>query len=124
MPDVRRILIVKLSAMGDVVHALPAVTYLRKAAPKAEIHWAVDTRFAELLEGNPGIATVVSLPIREWKGRPGSPSTWREAIHAVDMLRGGKYDLAIDLQGNIKSGVVTWLSGAPLRYGFPRETAR
>src|SRR5660397_280083 len=94
--------------MGDVVHALPAVTYLRKAAPKAEIHWAVDTRFAELLEGNPGIATVVSLPIREWKGRPGSPSTWREAIHAVDMLRGGKYDLAIDLQGNIKSGVVTW----------------
>ena len=124
MPDVRRILIVKLSAMGDVLHALPAVTYLRKAAPKAEIHWAVDTRFAELLDGNPGIAKVVSLPIREWKGRLGSPATWREAMHAADMLRGGKYDLAIDLQGNIKSGVVTWLSGAPLRYGFPREIVR
>ena len=124
VPDVRRILIVKLSAMGDVLHALPAVTYLRKAAPKAEIHWAVDTRFAELLDGNPGIAKVVSLPIREWKGRLGSPVTWREAMHAADMLRGGKYDLAIDLQGNIKSGVVTWLSGAPLRYGFPREIVR
>ncbi|HQT97381.1 MAG TPA: glycosyltransferase family 9 protein [Thermodesulfobacteriota bacterium] len=124
MPDVRRILIVKLSAMGDVVHALPAVTYLRKAAPKAEIHWAVDTRFAELLEGNPGIAKVVSLPIKEWKGNPGSPATWREARIAAEALRGGKYDLAIDLQGNIKSGVVTWLSGAPLRYGFPREIAR
>ncbi len=124
MPEVRRILIVKLSAMGDVVHALPAVTYLRKAAPKAEIHWAVDTRFAELLEGNPGISRVVSLPIREWKGRPGTPATWQEAIHAAGMLRDGKYDLAIDLQGNIKSGVVTWLSGAPLRYGFPREIAR
>ncbi|MHB1025475.1 MAG: glycosyltransferase family 9 protein [Desulfobacteria bacterium] len=124
MPDVRRILIVKLSAMGDVVHALPAVTYLRKEAPKAEIHWAVDTRFAELLEGNPGIGKVVSLPIREWKGRLGSPATWREAGDAVEALRGGKYDLAIDLQGNIKSGVVTYLSGAPLRYGFPRETAR
>jgi heptosyltransferase I len=122
--DVRTILIVKLSAMGDVVHALPAVTYLRKAAPKAEIHWAVDTRFAELLEGNPGIAKVVSLPIREWKGRLGTPATWREAIHAAGMLRDGKYDLAIDLQGNIKSGVVTYLSGAPLRYGFPREIAR
>ena len=122
--DVRRILIVKLSAMGDVLHALPAVPYLRKAAPKAEIHWAVDTRFAALLEGNPGIAKVVSLPIREWKGRPGSPATWREAIHAAGMLRGGRYDLAIDLQGNIKSGVVTYLSGAPLRYGFSRETAR
>ena len=110
--------------MGDVVHALPAVTYLRKAAPSAEIHWAVDTRFAELLEGNPGIAKVVSLPIREWKGRLGSPATWREAGNAAEALRGGKYDLAIDLQGNIKSGVVTYLSGAPLRYGFPRESAR
>ena len=124
MPDVRRILIVKLSAMGDVLHALPAVTYLRRAAPSAEIHWAVDTRFAELLEGNPGIAKVVSLPIREWKGRLGSRATWREAIDAAGALRGGKYDLAIDLQGNIKSGVVTYLSGAPLRFGFPRETAR
>ncbi|MBE0606022.1 MAG: glycosyltransferase family 9 protein [Deltaproteobacteria bacterium] len=124
MPDIRRILIVKLSAMGDVVHALPAVTYLRRAAPSAEIHWAVDTRFAELLEGNPGIAKVVSLPIREWKGRLGSPATWREARGGAEALRGGGYDLAIDLQGNIKSGVVTYLSGAPLRYGFPRETAR
>lgn len=124
MPDVRRILIVKLSAMGDVVHALSAVTYLRKAAPKAEIHWAVDTRFAELLEGNPGIAKVVPLPIREWKRRLGSPATWREVRNAAEALRGGEYDLALDLQGNIKSGVVTYLSGAPLRYGFPRETAR
>jgi len=124
VPDVRRILVVKLSAMGDVVHALPAVTYLRRAAPLAEIHWAVDTRFAELLEGNPGIAKVVSLPIKEWKGRLGSPATWREAGNAAETLRGGKYDLAIDLQGNIKSGVVMWLSGAPLRYGFPRGAAR
>jgi len=124
VPDARRILIVKLSAMGDVVHALPAVPYLRKAAPAAEIHWAVDTRFAPLLEGNPGIAKVVSLPIREWKRRPGSLATWMEAIHAAGMLREGKYDLAIDLQGNIKSGVVAYLSGAPLRYGFPREAAR
>ena len=124
MPDFRKILIVKLSAMGDIVHALPAVAFLRKAAPEAEIHWAVDTRFAELLEGNPGIAKVVSLPVREWKGRLGSPATWREARVAAEGLRGEKYDLAVDLQGNVKSGVVTYLSGAPLRYGFPRETAR
>jgi len=124
VPDVRRILIVKLSAMGDVVHALPVVSYLRRAAPSAEIHWAVDARFAGLLEGNPGIAKVVPMPIKEWKGRLGSPATWREAGNAAEALRGGKYDLAIDLQGNIKSGVVTYLSGASLRYGFPREIAR
>ena len=124
MPDVRRILIVKLSAMGDILHALPAVTYLRKAAPSAEIHWAVDTRFAELLEGNPGIAKVVSLPIREWKGRAVSPGTWRETLASARALRRERYDVAFDVQGNIKSGVVTWLSGAPLRYGFPGEIAR
>ncbi|HEX2720944.1 MAG TPA: glycosyltransferase family 9 protein [Candidatus Deferrimicrobium sp.] len=124
MPDVRRILIVKLSAMGDVVHALPVVSYLRRAAPSAEIHWAADARFTGLLEGNPGIAKVVPLPIKEWKDRLGSPATWREAGNAAKALRGGKYDLAIDIQGNIKSGVVTYLSGAPLRYGFPREAAR
>jgi len=115
---------VKLSAMGDVVHALPVVAYLRMAAPAAEIHWAVDARFAGILEGNPGLAKVVSLPIREWKGRLGSPAVWREAGDAAKALRGEGYDLAIDLQGNIKSGVVTYLSGAPLRYGFPREAAR
>jgi heptosyltransferase-1 len=124
VPDFRKILVVKLSAMGDVLHALPAATYLRGVAPSAEIHWAVDARFAELLEGNPGIAKVIPLPIKEWKGRVGSPATWREAGTAAKALRGGKYDLAIDLQGNIKSGVVTYLSGAPLRYGFPRETVR
>lgn len=124
MPDFRRILVVKLSAMGDVVHALPLIPYLRRAAPSAEIHWAVDARFAGLLEGNPGIAKVVPLPVKEWKGRVGSPGTWREALAAACALRRERYDVAFDVQGNIKSGVVTWLSGAPLRYGFPGEVAR
>jgi heptosyltransferase-1 len=124
VPDYRRILVVKLSAMGDVVHALPLIPYLRRAAPSAEIHWAVDARFTGLLERNPGIAKVVPLPIKEWKGRAGSPGTWREVLAAAGALRGERYDIAFDVQGNIKSGVVTWLSGAPLRYGFPREIAR
>jgi lipopolysaccharide heptosyltransferase I len=119
-----RILIVKLSAMGDVVHALPAVAYLRDRLPSAEIHWAVDARFAELLEGHPGIDTVVPLPIRGWKGRAASATTWREVAAAAARLRRVRYDIAFDVQGNIKSGVVTFLSGAPLRYGFPRGAAR
>jgi len=124
MADFRRVLIVKLSALGDVLHALPAVPYLLRAAPGTEIHWAVDRRFADLLQGNPGISKVIPLPIREWKGRIGSVGTWREALAAAKALRDGRYDAAFDVQGNLKSGVVAFLSGAPLRYGFDRAGAR
>jgi heptosyltransferase-1 len=124
VPDFRRILIVKLTALGDILHALPAVTYLRGHAPSAEIHWAVDARFADLLKGAPGIARVVPLPIKEWRDRAWSPAAWKGAFGAVTLLRRERYDVAFDIQGNIKSGVVTCLSGAPVRYGFSRETAR
>jgi heptosyltransferase-1 len=67
---------------------------------------------------------VVPLPIRDWKGKAGSPATWREARHAVRALRREGYDAAFDIQGNIKSGLVTWLSGAPARVGFDREGVR
>lgn len=124
MFEARRILIVKLSSMGDVLHALPAAAFLRDKAPSAEIHWAVDARFAELLDGNRCISKVVPLPLKEWKGRAGDPSTWSEALAAVSAMRRQRYDAAFDVQGNIKSGVVTFLSGAPVRYGFPRDAAR
>ncbi|MEW6721364.1 MAG: glycosyltransferase family 9 protein [Thermodesulfobacteriota bacterium] len=124
MLDARRILIVKLSSMGDVLHALPAAAFLHERAPSAEIHWAVDARFVELLEGNPCVAKVVALPLKEWKGRAGRPSTWSEALAAISAMRRERYDVAFDLQGNIKSGVVTFLSGAPVRFGFPRDAAR
>ncbi len=114
----------KLTALGDVLHALPAVPYLRGQAPSAEIHWAVDARFAELLSGAPGITRVVPLPIKEWRGRVWSAATWKEALDAVSRLRRERYDVVFDVQGNVKSGVVTYLSGAPVRYGFPREAAR
>lgn len=123
-PGFHRILVVKLSALGDILHALPVISYLRRAAPAAEVHWAVDASFAEILAGNPGIARVVPLPIRDWKGKAGSPATWREARHAVRALRREGYDAAFDIQGNIKSGLVTWLSGAPARVGFDREGVR
>jgi heptosyltransferase-1 len=110
--------------MGDVVHALAAASYLRRAAPGAEIRWAVDRRFAGLVEGHPAVDRVVPLDIKAWKGRWSEPSTRREAAAALRGLRGGRYDAAFDLQGNIKSGVVTRLSGAPLRFGFGREVAR
>lgn len=120
----RRILIVKLSALGDVAHALPVIDYLGHVAPGARVDWAVDRRFAGLLEGNPGLRRVVSLDLKRWKREWSTSAARREASVAVRSLREGGYDVAFDLQGNAKSGVVTGLSGAPLRYGFDRGGAR
>jgi heptosyltransferase-1 len=123
-PDLRRILIVKLSALGDVAHALPVIDFLARAVPGAQVDWAVDRRFAGLLEGNPGLRRVVSLDLKRWKREWSTMAARREASAAVRLLREGMYNVAFDLQGNAKSGVVTRLSGAPLRYGFDRDGAR
>ena len=120
----RTILVVKLSALGDVAHALPVVGYLGTAAPGAMVDWAVDRRFADLLEGNPGLRRVVPLDLKAWKGKGTTAVARREAGDAVRELRNGRYDVAFDIQGNAKSGIVTRLSGAPLRYGFDRRGVR
>ncbi len=122
--DFRRILVVKLSALGDVAHALPVLDYLRTTVPGAQVDWAVDRRFAPLLEGNRALRRVVALDIRRWKGSWTTADARREAAAAVRELREGKYDAAFDIQGNTKSGAVTRLSGAPVRYGFDRAGVR
>ncbi|HBO70059.1 MAG TPA: lipopolysaccharide heptosyltransferase I [Deltaproteobacteria bacterium] len=121
---IRRILIVKLSALGDVAHALPVVDYLGKRAPGSAVDWVVDRRFAGLLEGHPGLRRVIPLDLKTWKSGWTSREVRREAGDAVRLLRAGGYDAAFDIQGNTKSGVVTWLSGAPLRFGFARNGVR
>ncbi|MCL1925861.1 MAG: glycosyltransferase family 9 protein [Syntrophorhabdaceae bacterium] len=120
----RKVLIVKLSALGDILHALPALKYLRRTAPSLEIHWASDASFAELLAGCPEVVKAVPFPFREWKKQSFSPKTWKEVLGAVRALRRERYDIAIDIQGNLKSGLVTRLSGAPLRIGFDRDGVR
>jgi len=124
MPYSRKVLIVKLSALGDILHALPVLTHLRRTALFLEIHWAVDASFAELPAGHPGGAKVVPIPFREWKKRGFSTETLKEASDVVRALRRERYDIAVDIQGNLKSGLVTSLSGAPLRIGFDRNSVR
>lgn len=126
MPPVRfgSILIVKLSALGDVVHALPAIGCLKGASSGASLDWVVDRRFAGLLEGHPGLRRVIPLDLGRWKTRWTAGDARREMVDAVRVLRAGSYDAAFDFQGNVKSGVVTRLSGAKLRFGFDRGGVR
>ena len=124
IPGFRRILVVKLSALGDVAHALPVIDFLRKAAPGAGSDWVVDRRFAPILEGNPGLRRVIPLDLSRWKREWRTAETRRAVAAAVRDLRAGGYDLALDLQGNVKSGVITLFSGAPVRWGFGRNGVR
>jgi heptosyltransferase-1 len=116
-----RVLIVKLSALGDIVHALPVLDYLHRVKPGIEIDWVVEDAFRCLLEGNPLIAEIIPVKIKLWRKRPLVKETRTEFLNAVRRMRSRNYDLVFDIQGNIKSGITAWLSGCPDRLGFARE---
>ena len=118
-----KVLIVKISALGDVVHALPVLTYLKSVDPAVEIDWLVEKSFAPLLEGHPLIRRVHALEMKALR-RQGWTKAVSGVLAVIKELRREKYDLVLDLQGNSKSGLFTLLSGAPLRVGFDRDGAR
>jgi heptosyltransferase-1 len=108
------ILVVRLGAMGDVIHALPAVSTLKRSFPTARITWIVDPKWAPLLAGNPYIDRLLTFNRRSW-------ASIRETWSA---LRASRFDLALDLQGLIKSALIARASGAAERVGFQRSEAR
>ncbi len=117
-----RVLIVKLSAMGDVVHCLPLAARIRERLPDVELTWLVEPAAQDLLKGNPVVDRVLVLPRKIWLKALKNPATifptTSEAIQYFKELKDYKFDLAIDAQGLLKSAVPAYLSGAPLRVGF------
>ena len=109
-----RILIVRLGALGDIVHAVPAAAALRRAFPQATIDWIVDVRQREVLELVPVVDHRVSV----------NTSSARSLSSVVRELRRERYDVALDLQGLLKSAVLARLSGARRVVGFPAELLR
>ena len=106
-----RILLVRLSAIGDVIHAMPVACALRERFPQAYLAWAVEQRAGELIEGHPAIDQRIVLP-RGWLRSPAG--VWRLRKQLKDLA----FDTAIDAQGLTKSAVVAWLSGAKRRIGM------
>lgn len=111
-----RILLVRLSALGDVVQCLPALAALRLARPDAEIGWMVEGRHAGALEGHPQIDRL----FRFERSEGGVSAAWR----VRGEVRAWAPQVAVDLQGNLKGAMLTRLSGAPRRIGLPRGEAR
>lgn len=116
-----KILIVRLSAIGDVLFATPLIAALRRAYPQAEIVWLVQPECEPLLRHHPGLSEVILWPRRDWlmlwEGRR-LAALAREVLALRRRLRRHRFDLAIDLQGLLKSGLLAWLSGAPERIGL------
>lgn len=118
-------MIVKLSSLGDVVHAMPAVQDIVRAYPQAQIDWVVERGFSALVRRCAGVNRVIACELRRWRKSPFSAQT-RQAWRAFKTeLQRERYDAVIDLQGLSKSALVSWLARlAPhgKRYGLANQT--
>lgn len=120
-----RLLIVKLGAIGDVVHTLPALAALRRAMPQCYLAWVVERGgAAKLLTDNPCLDELVEVDTRGWRKDLTGRETRAAIRAAVVKLRRAKFDVALDFQGLMKSGVIARLSGAPRRIGFASDALR
>jgi len=113
-----RFLVIRLSSLGDIVHALPAVAALGQSFPQAEIHWLVETRYAPLLAGNPYVQRIIPLDTLSWRGGLPSFSTVEEMVNTLRGLRRIAYEAAVDFQGLWKSAFIALLSNAKERIGL------
>jgi heptosyltransferase-1 len=118
-----RILLVKTSSLGDVVHNLPVVTDICQAFPDAQIDWVVEEGFAELPRLHHGVNRVIPVALRRWRKNLLSASTWREMRIFRQAIQATDYDLVLDTQGLIKSSLLARLAHGP-RSGYGRQSAR
>jgi lipopolysaccharide heptosyltransferase I len=114
----KKILIVRLGAMGDVIHAIPAAASLRIMFPDAQIGWVIENRWRELLGFRSLVDFVHVVDTRSWRKHPLKWATLLQIKKALKGMRAQKYDIAIDFQGAMKSSLMATLSGAAERYGF------
>jgi heptosyltransferase-1 len=119
-----RILIIRLSSLGDILHALPAFAGLREAHPGATIDWLVAEKCRFLLSAVRGIDSIYVLDTSALLNFGSNLHAWRRARDLIGTLRRQHYDYSFDFQGLIKTAVLGFLSGARMRMGFSRELAR
>jgi heptosyltransferase-1 len=115
-----QILIVKTSALGDIVHTFPALNFLKSLTKEdsISIDWIVEKPFAPLVRSHPAIRNVHEIDSKKWRKSPFSKETWAEIAQFRSSLQEKQYDLVFDLQGNTKSGLATFLSRASVKVGF------
>ncbi|MFX4233630.1 lipopolysaccharide heptosyltransferase I [Aliarcobacter butzleri] len=116
----KRIAIIKLSAMGDIIHAMVALQYIKRQYPNLQIDWFVESTFAPILENNPDINEIIKLNLKSIK------KDKKEIINQIKLIKKyekNSYDLVIDAQGLIKSAIVSFFLGKS-RVGFSKNSTR
>lgn len=117
-----KFLIVKLSAIGDVIHALPVAAYLKQAVPGCTVSWLVEKASADLVSNNPAVDEVIVFGGKRWLRDLGKPGTWLknmgEARKFFEEMRDAKYDAVLELQGLLKSSLLARSTGAKVVAGF------
>lgn len=119
-----KILIVKLSSIGDIIHTLPTLAAIRRALPGAEIFWAVEKKSAELLRNNPLLSGLIEIDTKSLRNKGSIGKSLLAAQKQIKQLRALRFDVALDFQGLLKSAAIAKLSGAERRCGFDREALR
>jgi heptosyltransferase-1 len=111
----RNILIILHGSIGDVTRALPLANLIRRGYPKAAVTWAVEPAAFPLVEHHPAVSRVLLFDRSRW---------WKDLVPFLKEIRSKRFDLVLDLQRHLKSGLISWCSGAPFRLGFHRRDAK
>jgi heptosyltransferase I len=123
IPPMPRLLIVKTSSLGDVIHNLPILADIRAHHPDMRFDWVVEEGFADLPALHPAVDAVIPVAVRRWRRRLWAPSTWREMASTRKKLRQQRYDFVLDTQGLLKSALIASQARGPL-HGQDGASAR
>jgi heptosyltransferase-1 len=119
-----RLLIIKTTSLGDVVHNLPVIADIKKQYPNAQIDWVVEENFAEIPAMHPDVNKVIKVAIRRWRKSFFAKNAWQEFKLFMQQLQSQQYDVVIDTQGLLKSGLLTYLSNSQNKCGYDKNSAR
>ena len=119
----KRVLLIKLTSMGDLIHALPALTDAKLAHPEIEFDWAIDENFQEIARWHTAVKDVIPTNHRAWREAIIHPSTMGSVADVISRLKAYQYDLVIDGQGNFKTALLSMFANGP-RAGFDRHSVR
>jgi heptosyltransferase I len=119
----KKILLIKTSSLGDVVHNFPALSDIKAQFPNASVDWVVEEAYLPLVRMHPGVRRAIPVAVRRWRGRPLKQSTWGEMAEFRRILREERFDAIIDTQGLIKSAVLA-AAAHGRRHGLDSASAR